>query len=927
MSDNSNFDDMPLPDWLQDGSFDDDQEAKKPEPTQDETPEALPDWLTADAAPSDEPLDAGDFTSSGAGYGEDGVWYEEEELAEPELELPSLEDLTGGVGDTKAEGADYVPDWFLGLEEQNLEEAPDWVQSTSSVSIDDLTDTSAFEAEVPSFESLGVSSEPETPAVQDEDVPDWFASRDELPDLDFDAAVEEEEEPDWLAGAEEVPLPDLEMADEDVLEDVFSDLDLDEEEDVFAFAEPDEVEEANVFDVMGAVEDDVTPIEEEPVFQAPQADLSWLDEIERGSSPPVEEDVEEEEFALPELDEEEELAESEFDFLGEQEEGELDFATELHFGVAADELDLEDLGPGDEVIEEEAEDAGVFDFGFDIDSEEIEEQLDTAQDEGLKVERGETQKLIRDMQTSSLDIEQLLAFEADQEGAPPQEEKGLTTLPQTSSMELASEDLFGDLDEDLFESLGPPVGEEGPSLSIAEEDELDLFGVRDQDASQLPPETAAPQLQPDWIADLRPDVPVNIKAGNLEFEMEQTKIADMPEALRALRERSAALSALSQAEQAQQASPASGPLAGIVGGLGVTEIAEDLESDFQVGAALRVAESQRRQIEFLESALSVVRREADARREGEVVIPEAIKVRTRARPKPDRIVVSLILLALLIAPFITDGLHLEAFEAPGSDRLLVDQRAVHEAVDTLEAGDYVLISFDYGPTASRELNPLAEAVIRDIIKQGGIPLLTGISPLGVLNSRSVINDLAQDETLLTALNREDALQPREDYVALNYIPGEAVGIRSLTRNELAGAALFEVDSEGEETGLDIGELHDEDVAFIIVIGETLDDARRWAEQLNDDDIQKYLLTTAAAEPLIQVYVDDDLAYQGYLAGYRDTYSYNIARNPETLTTDPDSDFDLPDSSLGRWYSLTMGILAVLGFMVLGLIVNLVRRRR
>ncbi|MCI0708645.1 MAG: hypothetical protein L0154_00640 [Chloroflexi bacterium] len=919
MSDNSNFDDMPLPDWLQGGSFEDDEKAKKPPPKQDETPEVLPDWLTADAAPSDEPLDAGDFTSSGAGYGEDGVWREEEELAEPELELPSLEDLTGGVGDTKAQGADYVPDWFLGLEEQNLEEAPDWVQSTSSVSIDDLTDTSAFEAEVPSFESLGMSSQPETTAAQDEEVPDWFASRDAVPDLDFDAAVEEEEEPDWFAGEVEAePLPDLSMAEEDVLEDVFSDLDLDEEEDIFTFAESDEVEEADAFYTMGGVEDEVTPVEEKPVFQAPQADLSWLDEIERGSSPAIEEDVEEEEFALPELSEEAELAESEFDFLGEAEEGELDFATEL---------DLEDLGFGDEAIEEEAEDVGVFDFGFDIDSKEMEDQLDTASDESLKVERGGTQKLIKDMQTSSLDIEQLLAFEAEQEGAPPPEERGLTALPHTSSLELASEDLFSGLDEDLFESLDPPVGGEGPSLSIAGEDDLDLFGVREQGTPEPRPETAAPQLQPDWIADLRPDVPVNIRAGNLEFEMEQTKIADMPEALRALRERSAALSALSQAEQTQQASPASGPLAGIVGGLGVTEIAEDLESDFQVGAALRVAESQRRQIEFLESALSVVRREAAARREGQVVIPEAVKVRTRARPKLDRIVVSLILLALLIAPFITDGLHLDAFEAPGSDRLLADQRAVHEAVDTLEAGDYVLISFDYGPTAARELNPLAEAVIRDIIKQGGIPLLTGISPLGVLNSRSVLNDLAQDETLLTALNRDDALQPREDYVALNYIPGEAVGIRSLTRSELAGTTLFEVDSEGEETGLNIGELHNEDVAFIVVIGETLDDARRWAEQLNDDDIQKYLLTTAAAEPLIQAYVDDDLAYQGYLAGYRDTYSYNIARNPEALTTDPDSDFDLPNSSLGRWYSLTMGILAVLGFMVLGLIVNLVRRRR
>jgi hypothetical protein len=456
----------------------------------------------------------------------------------------------------------------------------------------------------------------------------------------------------------------------------------------------------------------------------------------------------------------------------------------------------------------------------------------------------------------------------------------------------------------------------------------DLLGAEDDQPPVDEGPITAEGVQPDWVADLRPDdMPVTIKAGNLEFEFEQARLSDMPAGLQALRDKAAALSALTEDED----TPGSGPLAGIAGSLQSSTLVAEPEPDLQISTGVRITKDQQRQVSVLEAALELTRREQAAHRLGDVE-PEAepvpAKPRRRSRFKLDRFVVSLVLLVVLVGPFISDGLHFSFVEEPQDYAFNKEQETLAQGIENLQTGEFVLVSFDYGPTVANELNPLAEAVLRDVVKQGAVPIVTSVSPLGVLNSRHVIDNLRDDEILLRTLEREEPLQPREAYIELRYIAGDAVGVRALTRNEGLTGLLFERDVDGKKTGLEFDTLADAPVAMLIVIGETLDDVRRWAEQLKDlDQLDKYLLTTSAAEPLVQAYVDADgsLAYKGYLAGYRDTYLYNRTRNAEAVQEAENlDDYNLPETDLAQWYSVALGVLAAAALVILGFVIQSLR---
>ena len=481
-------------------------------------------------------------------------------------------------------------------------------------------------------------------------------------------------------------------------------------------------------------------------------------------------------------------------------------------------------------------------------------------------------------------------------------------------------DLFEGVDDDFLEALSSaePLG------AIDDDDDRRARG-------------AAIFEGPDWVEDLRPDEQIKLQAGGLELEFDQRALTSLPDHVRQLRDET--ITYVQNAPEHVEAEPIEeGTLAGISGGLAPLNTT-DVAHDVVLATGINVSEGQAQRIEVLDSALAVVRKELMADADSDEVTDEQPEGRRRrrrrkrkprrgARTKPDRLLIALALLAAIIVPFLDESFHFG--EDPDTTELTIEQASVLAGVNSLESGDRVLVVFDYGPTAAGELNPLAEAVLRDVLSQGAVPLAISTNPLGLLNGRYVLNNLATDNNLLDVLER-DRLVAGSDYYLLRYISGGAVGIRSLSRSDTFATLIFSTDSTGDETNLDIGRLDSEDVALVLVIGETTDDVRNWAEQFDIENLPKFALVTTAIEPVARAYVDSDgrSGFYGYLAGYRDTYRYNVLRN-DVLRESVEQDENLPDIEIAQWHSIALGALVAAGIILFGNLINLlrsVRRRR
>lgn len=480
-----------------------------------------------------------------------------------------------------------------------------------------------------------------------------------------------------------------------------------------------------------------------------------------------------------------------------------------------------------------------------------------------------------------------------------------------------------------FEPFFPEVGPGQPVPGLER-----LFDEDSAAPAERPP---TPTEQPDWVADLRPaDLPVTVHAAGVEVDMPQTPVVDLPPRVHAFREKV-------QRELGEPPgpppAPEAGALAGLTGALGRFDAAlPNVEPSGPLSGAIVTREHQAR-VKKLQALLAAAEEPEETPAADEALEAAAAPGQVPRRPrrprrfKPDRVLIALLMLAALVAPFITDTLHF-ADNPPPLGAAGQDTAA---ALDVLAPGAYVLVAFEYGPTAAGELDPLVEAVLRDALVRGAIPLAISTNPAGALHAEAVFAPLAEDSALLAARSGEEApaaLAAGQDYALLGYLPGDALGVRTLT--ETYGKAgtvhpAFDTDLRGETTNLPIRDVAD-DVALIVVVGEDTDDIRTWAEQLKGLAVPKIALVTAALEPLIDPYVYDE-GYAGYLAGARDTYSYNLARNAHARSVyrlPDDLGFDLPNPEDARWHSMALGAAAAAGLIALGMVFNLLRalvRRR
>ncbi len=881
-----------------------------------------------------------------------------------EEETPYLPEVTPPT--TTGSLTNYVPDWFMGLEEQNLENAPEWARTvgTDELSFETLVDASAFAPPEPEPEPL-----PELPAAPtfDDDVPDWFkgvatpstetgGADDWMSALDSALAASaeaqmptiSEDEADLAAGMTFEQQDWFDQATEETPEAMQTFVETPAADFEPSFGEPDWFPVEASSDAMQTFVETPTPTDQDTDFEPSFDEPDWLADVtpvgtEEADQSNLVEDIFAAQMPAPEEDFFAAMMGAESDTFAsmvQEDEEDLDWgeapASLFGEGGAASNLftrpaveddspdwlrayETPDELPALEVLEEPMllpshEEEAAPEWLEDISGVDFADTGDLFADVSGGKTPAFSDKDLKEV-SSGTSIDDLLGLSEESNLPEVAGPKALVPVRgKTPTEELMVSDLFEGIDDDLFKALDDASPKAPPKTTTSESEAVKEAVVADR---------------PEWIADLRPDVPVTLSAGGISIAFEQQRIGDLPDALRRLREKSADVLKGESTTAAQMSD--SGPLAGVTGGLGISPQAT-ASSELNLVTYLTVTDYQAERIELLEGILDLTeqRRRAlglDEDEELEVAAVVPAKKHKRTRPHFDRFLITIILLAALIGPFLSDALHVA--EEADSSGFTVRQYAVPKAVNGIQPGQYVLMAFEYGPTAAGELNPLAEAVLRDILSRRGVPIILSTYSLGAINARRVIEDLADDPALLDTVERDEPLQTREDYFVLRYVSGGTIGIRGLTRNEQVGATIFATDTDGEKTGLEFDTLDATDFAMVVVVGERVEDIRNWAEQFDVPGLPKYALMSAGAEPLATAYVGD-AGYQGYLAGYRDTYRYNQLRNTRTREAfEAPDDIDVPDPEVSQWHSMALGAMVASGLIGLGVVFNLLRglRRR
>jgi len=901
----------------------------------------LPDWLRTEATPPSAPLaeawgtETAEADTSGEeetlpAWAEDGAsfaaqstptnlsydeWEQAQIAREQEAAKTEEDRLLEQVPDWFAQpdqpaapapdsehpaGPEFVPDWFTGLEAQNLEAAPDWFQK-----IDYTADPLA-----------APPSEPEPPPVHDAVMPDWLRP---------DGLLE-------LAGQEESPAESEQpAADEWAVDEPL----------------PDEIDFLNRLGGASSGRGKQPPAPPPAPPAAAPGDEEWRRAFEPSPEP---------EFAQAPPP------------VGDFVERFDPFAPVEPAPPPAPEAAAFDLGPG------------TLDWLQDLSAEDLSEPepepVFPAEQPAAPEPEPAEDLLLEEVKVDSQAIDSLLGISDSSMALVVPQEQPVAAPEEITSFEWPEEDPWLALekaeaaaDERFAGAEVFPEEQAAEDLLAAEIFEADRPTTPERPATaakaapapppaEEPPVAPREAARPQWLEEMRPaDLPVTLIAGGARLDMIQHSLDDLPDGLRSLHERLSDEQSFAEATRSVQPPPESGPLAGIVDSLSAVPAALPTIRREAIVEGLVISPEEQRRIERLQAVLDLLAAEEEEAEEapvegfgfsstapfdfgGEEVDEEAAavaEISAKSRPrrphryKFDRLVILLAMLAALVVPFVTDVVHFAADPPP----LAGDQAAVASAVDALLPGDIALVALEYGPTAAGELDGLAEAVLRDIIAQRAVPVMISTNPAAALHAEAVIAPLRDDSLLLKARgDGESALAAGEDYVLLAYLPGEAVGVRSLAQPPSGAEAVhpaFKTDLRGEETALTVHNMAT-DVALIVVVSEDSAGVRTWAEQLESVPTLKVALVTAATEPLVEPYVNAK-GYVGYLAGVRDTYSYNAARNsttrepyvvPEGIT------FDVPDPESARWHSMALGAAAAAAVIALGTMVNLIRalgRRR
>ena len=114
-------------------------------------------------------------------------------------------------------------------------------------------------------------------------------------------------------------------------------------------------------------------------------------------------------------------------------------------------------------------------------------------------------------------------------------------------------------------------------------------------------------------------------------------------------------------------------------------------------------------------------------------------------------------------------------------------QTAYDAMDDLEHGSNVLVSFEYGPSTKPEIHPMTYAVLRHLFKNGHKVYITCLWPDGQFMAEEAIEEIAEQEFNLIY---------GKDYVLLGFRPGNEAVVKGIVSNI---RKLYSTDARGTLT--------------------------------------------------------------------------------------------------------------------------------
>ena len=436
---------------------------------------------------------------------------------------------------------------------------------------------------------------------------------------------------------------------------------------------------------------------------------------------------------------------------------------------------------------------------------------------------------------------------------------------------LAEEISLPEAQEEPLEA--PPLAPEAPSLAPEDLEGEALPHVPalvPEDQSEVPlVEIGESDLEgvelPDWLEDLRAEIPVSAEEPGEEVESPDLAPATLPSWLEAMRPTDAFRPEIEIEREEEQPVESAGPLAGLRGVLMAEPVVAKPRMATATAAQLEVTERQYAQAELLQRLVEYEQQE--------VAPPEGRAMRVPFA----RWAISLVMLVAMLIPFSFERMGIHGYPLPAS--ISPDLAPLIQRIGDQPADRPALVVFDYTPGYTGELSAVAGAVVGQLTQRG--------YPIATLSTRPTGPPLA--ERMFASAAAAGA-----EISHLGYLPGgpTAVQLFSIAPRD-AVLSGFHLPQEGEEKdpwaieGLrQVQRLSD--FGLVIVITAGTETARTWAEQTHPwiGETPLIMVLSAGAEPLVRPYYESaDPRVDGILTGLPSAVSYRqLSGQPQLVAS-------------------------------------------